>query len=335
MEEVEEVQPEEEHQEEEDVPQSKAPSETSEVTFKQPTVPVFKQPSMIVSKPSKRKEPPVPTETLESESRYLHSWIPRMKRGKLYVEGEYIDFDASRDTSSEENRRYVTSKIVSRISSNRITTKKRVYVLEGPLVIKDFEQEKQSPTPLFILDKFSSGFPENWEKIVNHWAKFEERNKVNISNMSLISSTLLSNYTVMGNTITSLSNLSAINAVNGSHFIQNRTASSVNLSVVRQPAISVLGQEAEEEAGGPGPVEEMTVVEEEEESAGQPEAVQTEAGPSAEMAQPGQDVELAEENSEEVQEVENDVEAEEPPRKEHRCEDCQFTTIQRPHDGSL
>ena len=90
----------------------------------------------------------------------------------------------------------------------------------------------------------------------------------------------------------------------------------------------------EEEPGGPGPVEEMAVVEEEE-SGGQAEDVQMEAGPSAEVAQPGQDEEQVYKNSEEVEEVEDDVEAEEPPIKEYRCEDCQFTTIQRPHDGSL
>ena len=99
----------------------KAPSEVSEVTFKLPVVPMSKQ--------AKRKEPPQSLEQLESESRYLHSWIPRMKNKKLYIEGEYIDFDASRDSSTEEGRRYVTSRIISRISANRVTTKKRVYVL--------------------------------------------------------------------------------------------------------------------------------------------------------------------------------------------------------------
>ena len=309
------VQVEEQPQQVEDVLFPKPPSELSEVTFKQPTIPI--------SKPSKRKQAPVPTETLESESRYLHSWIPRMKKGKLYVEGEYIDFDASRDTSSEENRRYVTSRIVSRISSNRITTKKRVYVLEGPLVIKDFEQEKQSPTPLFILDKFRSGFPENWEKILNHWAKFDERNKLNISNMSLISSTLLSNYTVLGNTITSLSNVSAINGVNGSHFIQNKTASSAHLSICRRDPISVspvpaLSPEAEEERGEV-PVEKMVVEEEEEEeSGGQSEDDRMGSETRAKVAEPREAEEEVEKSTEAVQDVEKVI------GDEYRCEACQF-----------
>ena len=64
-------------------------------------------------------------------------------------------------------------------------------------------------------------------------------------------------------------------------------------------------------------MKEMAVVEEEE-SGGQAEDVQMEAGPSAEVAQPGQDEEQVDKNSEEVEEVEDDVEAEEPPIKEYR-----------------
>ena len=292
---------------EKEVPKlSKAPSEVSEVTFKLPVVP---------SKGSKKKDPPVSTETLESGSRYLHSWIPRLRNKKLYIEGEYIDFDASRDSSTEESRRYLTSKIVSRISSNRVATKKRVYVLEGPLVVKDLELEKKNPTPLFIFDKFGNGFPENWQKIVLHWAKFEERNKQNISNMSLISSTLLSSYSMMGTTLMGLSNVSAINAVNGSHFIVNLTTATSsntftasNLSISKQPNISVR----------PEPV--MDMIEEEAledgSQGGQEEGGARAAMPVDQILTDGQD---------DVDEEEVVKEKSPQESSQFTCEDCQFT----------
>ena len=283
-------------------PKAPSPSEVSEVTFKLPVVPISKQ--------TKRREPPQSSEQLESESRYLHSWIPRMKNTKLYIEGEYIDFDTSGDSSTEEGRRYVTSRIISRISANRVTTKKRVYVLEGPLVVKDFEREKKNPTPLFILDKFSNGFPENWQKILNHWAKFDERNKLNISNMSLISSTLLSNYSILGSTLTSLSNVSAINAVNGSHFLPSGLISSSgsSLTISKQANISVR----------PQPVEDLL------EQETLPDQIEQER-PAVVTARANEPVEN--DHDELGEDDVEDVKEKSPEKKsEFTCEDCQFRT---------
>ena len=274
-------------------PKAPSPSEVSEVTFKLPVVPMSKQ--------TKRKEPPQSSEQLESESRYLHSWIPRMKNTKLYIEGEYIDFDTSGDSSTEEGRRYVTSRIISRISANRVTTKKRVYVLEGPLVVKDFEGEKKNPTPLFILDKFSNGFPENWQNILNHWAKFDERNKLNIS-MSLISSTLLSNYSILGSTLTSLSNVSAISAVNVI------SSSGRSLTICKQANISVRPQPVEDQ------LEQETLPDQVEQD--QPAVVTARANEPVENDHD----ELGEDEVEDVKEKSPEK------KSEFTCEDCQFRT---------
>jgi len=176
---------------------------------------------------------------VELEKQYLHSWIPRLKNEKLYIEGDLMDLDTSKDISSEMSRRYMTSRIVRRVSSNVVATKKRQYVLEGPLAIISLEDEKEKKTPFFILDKFQFGFPENWERYLRHWIKLEKQIDKNISNMTLLSSTLLSNFSAMGNFSTAnlTSNLSAIpNAsANSSGFMKNTTLSSNVPSVASVP----------------------------------------------------------------------------------------------------
>ena len=216
------------------VPQ-KPPSETSEITFKMPQVPqkpaaAKKKPDVSVS--GKRKDLPVSSDVFEEESRYLHSWIPRLKNNKLYVEGDLLDFDVSGDASGDMFKRYMTSRIVHWLGPNKIASKKRIYVLEGPLAIKDPNEELAHPTPSFILDKFRDGFPENWEKLTKHWSRMEEQNKKNFKNMSLISSTMLSNLTSVGNS-SSFSNVSGINA---SGWIKMKPS---NLSMSRQTNSSI------------------------------------------------------------------------------------------------
>ena len=213
-----------------EIPQ-KPPSETSEVTFKMPTVPQVNR--------LKRKEPP--EEPQDMENRYLHTWIPRLKKDKLYIEGDLLDLDTTKDSSSEMSSRYMTSRIVRRISSNVIGTKKRIYVLEGPLAIKDIEEELKHQTPQFIMDRFKFGFPENWDRLVKHWTRLENQNKKNYEN-SLISSTLLSNLSTFGNTTANFTNLSAITSINCSGLIKNKPR---NLSINKQPDISVLPEKVQ------------------------------------------------------------------------------------------
>ena len=204
----------------------KPPSESSEVTFKMPIVPQKGQRKGSQDNPVSSSESEAEADHV-AEKKYLHSWIPRLKKGRLYIEGDLLDFDTSKDTSSDMTRRYMTSRITRRISANVVGSKKTLYVLEGILAVKDFEEEKNQRTPSFIIDKFMFGFPENWEKMTKHWIRMEAQNSKNYANMSLISSTMLSNMSNFSNNTTYLSNISAI-AANASGFIRNR---SVNLSV--------------------------------------------------------------------------------------------------------
>ena len=192
------------------------PSESSEVTFKIPSVPGVTT--------NKRKEPSTSDEDdqINKDTRYLHSWIPRLRKEKLYIEGDLLDLDASKDISSEMSRRYMTSKITSRISHDVVGTKKTIYKLEGPLAIKDIDDEKVHNTPSFIRDRFENGFPPNWERLIKHWILIEKQNKKNHANKTLISSTLISN-------VSSLANNTTFNA---SGLIKN-------LSIIKQPNISI------------------------------------------------------------------------------------------------
>ena len=69
----------------------------------------------------------------------LTSWIPRLKKGKFYIEGDLKEVDTSiKDQRSFETSRYRTSSITKRISGRVVATKskerkKRLYVLEGIL----------------------------------------------------------------------------------------------------------------------------------------------------------------------------------------------------------
>ena len=142
----------------------------------------------------------------------LTSWIPRLKKGKFYIEGDLKEVDTSmKEQRSFESSRYRTSIITRRISARVVATKnkerkKRLYVLEGFLV-----EENNNPwTPHFIMEKFKFGFPDNWEKIVEHWIRIEKHNSKNYVNMSRINSSIHSD----------LSNISA----NSSGFIHSRPA---------------------------------------------------------------------------------------------------------------
>merc|ERR1712142_547489 len=102
-----------------------------------------------------------------------------------YVEGTLIDLDKTPPELGQE-RRYISSAIVKRMDQNTVSSKKgTLYVLEGGLPIQDLENERvqANQLPHFILDRFSQGFPENWEKLKRHWVQFIESNKTNIENI--------------------------------------------------------------------------------------------------------------------------------------------------------
>jgi len=200
-------------------PPSKVPSLCSEVTFN------FKKPSGSVSKVmsgTKRKEAPVDSDSLQEECRYLQSWIPRLRNKRLYVEGDLLDLDSD-NLKVGSDQRWVTSKIVTRVANNRVATKKgTVYVLEGQLVVRNFEGDKlveDGPTPNFIIDKFKDGFPENWQRLISHWIKFNDQNNINNVNMSVFNSTSMTNMSM--NNMTALFNISSISA-NTSRFLPSR-----------------------------------------------------------------------------------------------------------------
>ena len=151
----------------------------------------------------------------------LTSWIPRLKKGKFYIEGDLKDVDNSiKDRRSFESSRYKTSSVVRRISARVLATKnkerkKRLYVLEGILA----EEENNNPrTPHFIMEKFKFGFPDNWENIVKHWIRIEAQNSKNYLNMSGTNSSMQSNLSNCENNETQLTNSST----NSSGFIHSR-----------------------------------------------------------------------------------------------------------------
>eukprot|EP00090_Calanus_glacialis_P046750 TRINITY_DN9329_c0_g1_i1.p1 TRINITY_DN9329_c0_g1~~TRINITY_DN9329_c0_g1_i1.p1 ORF type:complete len:646 (-),score=260.72 TRINITY_DN9329_c0_g1_i1:23-1876(-) len=226
------------------VPSPRPPSEMSEVTFN------FKKPSLMVptkSASTKRKEAPEDLEDVQGECRYLQSWIPRLRNKRLYVEGDLLDLDKS-DMGLGNDQRWVTSKIVKRVSSNRVATKKgTVYVLEGQLVVRNVEGDKlveDGPTPHFIIDKFKEGFPENWERLVNHWIKFNDQNSINSVNMSVFNSTSMTNMSISN--LTALSNISGISA-NTSRFLNARgRLPNPQLSINMGANLSILPEEEQD-----------------------------------------------------------------------------------------
>ena len=157
----------------------------------------------------------------------LTSWIPRLKKGKFYIEGDLKEVDTSmKDQRSFESSRYRTSIITRRISARVVATKnkerkKRLYVLEGILA-----EENNNPwTPHFIMEKFKFGFPHNWEKIVQLWIQIDADNSKNYVNMSLANSSILSTLSNFGNDATQLTSISI--STDSSGFIHSR---STNLS---------------------------------------------------------------------------------------------------------
>jgi len=222
------------------VPSPKVPSEVSEITFR------FREPSTSKKSASlKRKEAPEDISHLQGECRYFQSWIPRLRNKRLYVEGDLIDLDKS-SLGVGQDQRWVTSKIVTRVSRERVATKGgTIYVLEGPLVVRNVESGKMvedGPTPNFVIDKFREGFPENWERIVNHWIKFNEQNTINSSNMSAIFNSTSATNMAMSN-LTALSNISAISS-NTSRFLNpgNRMINT-NLTMHMGANLSILPEE--------------------------------------------------------------------------------------------
>ena len=193
--------------------------------FKAPAVPV---PKVTSKKAAKRKADEVFPNSAEMEPtrKYLKTWVPRLREKKsknlrkeheLYVEGTLIDLDKTPPELGQE-RRYISSAIVKRMDQNTVSSKKgTLYVLEGGLAIQDLENERVqvNQLPQFILDKFSQGFPDNWEKLKSHWVQFIESNKTNIENMTAYNSMLFANSMTMNATgassmsvLSGLSNLS-------------------------------------------------------------------------------------------------------------------------------
>jgi len=118
-----------------------------------------------------------------TKKKYLQGWRPLLKKEKLYVEGHLLDLDSTDLGLSDQI--WLTSKITTRITSRQVATKGGTnYVLEGPLVPKTNPElsvrgkndvKEDYPMPLFIQDRFSQGFPENWERLVSQWVRFAER----------------------------------------------------------------------------------------------------------------------------------------------------------------
>ena len=152
--------------------------------------------------------------------RTLTSWIPRLKKGKFYIEGDLKDVDNSiKDQRSFKSSRYRTSSVTRRKAARVVATKnkerkKRLYVLEGNLA----EEEDNTRTPHFIVENFKFGFPENWEKIVKHWIRIEAQNSKNYLNMSGTNSSMQSNLSNCENNETQLTDSST----NSSGFIHSR-----------------------------------------------------------------------------------------------------------------
>eukprot|EP00092_Neocalanus_flemingeri_P036853 GFUD01040114.1.p1 GENE.GFUD01040114.1~~GFUD01040114.1.p1 ORF type:complete len:1103 (-),score=286.31 GFUD01040114.1:106-3414(-) len=223
------------------VPPTRAPSEMSEVTFnfKKPTAP------QKVSG-TKRKEAHVDNDTLRAQCRYLQSWIPRLRNKRLYVEGDLLDLDNScRGVGQDE--RWLSSKIVKRLSSNRVATKKgTVYVLVGQLVVRNIEGENvgDATTPNFIIDKFKDGFPEKWERLTKHWIKLNDQTRINAVNISNFNSTRMTNMSMAS--MTAIENISSIPANASRYLTSTPRVPASQLTFDKGPTLSILPEEEQD-----------------------------------------------------------------------------------------
>jgi len=96
----------------------------------------------------------------------LEQWRPVLVKKKLYVEG----YPPSSNNASRALWR--SSRVLSRVEEKVIGTKKKhQYQLLGPLSIPE---ANRGQTPIFIQRMFETGFPVNWEILVQHWIRFEE-----------------------------------------------------------------------------------------------------------------------------------------------------------------
>jgi len=186
--------------------------------------------------------------TLQAECRYLMSWIPRLRNKKLYVEGDLLDLDSSSPIVGSDQK-WVTIKIYRRVSNTRVATKKgTVYVLEGQLVVRSGREKdklaEDGPTPNFILDKFRDGFPENWERLVGHWIKFDDQNSINTF---VFNSTSMTNNNMSMSNMTALQNISSISG-NTSRYLtsRSRVPATTQLSFNKGVNLSIMPEEEQD-----------------------------------------------------------------------------------------
>jgi len=95
----------------------------------------------------------------------LEHWRPVLVKKKLYVEG----YPPSANHASHALWR--SARVLTRVEEKVIGTKKKQYELLGPISIPEASRAR---TPIFIQRMFETGFPVNWEILVQHWIRFEE-----------------------------------------------------------------------------------------------------------------------------------------------------------------
>ena len=98
------------------------------------------------------------------DTKYITNWVPILKGRKLLIEGNLLDF--THEDPNHYKRRYFTSKVLQRKSSNIVVTKGGEYCLEGKLNV--IEAMKHA-TPNFIIDSFWRGVPEQWQTFTQKW----------------------------------------------------------------------------------------------------------------------------------------------------------------------
>jgi len=164
-----------------------------------------------------------------------------MKKKRLHIGGQLLDLNSD-DPNRHRGQRWVTTKIVKRISARKVATKKSHYVLEGPLEANppDNSDGDTGDTPIFIIDKFADGFPSNWDLLVKRWIELRsssELTKIN-NNSYIAAANELMNSTTTCNVSGipgSPSNMSTISNLSS-------TASSSVLQVTKGGCVSILGQ---------------------------------------------------------------------------------------------
>ena len=100
----------------------------------------------------KKDEEPTGKPSSRKRIWFIANWIPVLRKKRLYIEGDIQDFKAK--NPNHYKKRWITSKIVRRISEQRVATKKSCYVLEGQLAIRPPQEQDDGPIPLFVIDKF-------------------------------------------------------------------------------------------------------------------------------------------------------------------------------------